>query len=103
MGNPVDAVPGGVADSTGVAASSNVSANVRVSTATGAVGILTDVPAFTGATVSGVWTLGALRCKVNGIPVVTTAAVGVGIASSVPPGTTGPLQLLQSDSRVKAL
>jgi hypothetical protein len=104
MGNPVDGIPNGVSDGTGAAAVSKVSANTRVSVASGPVGIITDVPSFAGATVTGVWTLGALRCKVNGIPMVTTAAVGIGIASAAPtPPTTGPLKLSQSDSKVKAL
>jgi len=103
MGNPVDGKVNGVADSTGLAASSKVTANTRVKTASAPIGILTDVPAFAGTTVSGVWTLGAVRCKANGIPLIATAAVGVGIASTVPPGTTGPLQLAQSDNSVKAL
>ncbi|MGJ8628240.1 MAG: hypothetical protein ACSHXB_14865 [Sulfitobacter sp.] len=103
MGNPVDAKQGGVADSTGSSASSKVSANTRVKTASGAIGIQTDVPTFSGTTVSGVWTLGTLRCKVNGVPMITSTAVGIGIASATPPGTTGPLQLQKSDSNVKAL
>lgn len=104
MGNPVDAKPNGVADGPGTTASSKVSANTRVKTASGAIGLITDVLTFSGATVTGIWTLGTLRCKVNGIPMVTTSAIGVGIASAAPtPPTTGPLQVQQFDSTVKAL
>lgn len=103
MGNPVDGKPNGVSDSAGAPASSKVTANTRVNGAAGPLGILTDVPSFGGATVTGVWTLGSLRAKVNGIPMVTSAAVGIGVASSVPPGTTGPLRLQQSDDRIKVL
>ena len=104
MGNPVDAKQGGVADATGVAASAKTTTNTRVRTASGFIGLITDVPSFSGATVTGLWTLGTLRCKVAGTPMVTTAAVGVGIASAAPtPPTTGPLQVQQPDSSVKAL
>jgi len=103
MGNPVDAKQGGVADATGASASSKTSANTRVQTSSGAIGIQTDIPSFSGTTVSGVWALGTLRCKINGLPMITTTAVGIGIAPSLPSGTTGPLQLIKSDSNVKAL
>ena len=104
MGNPVDAKQNGIADGTGVAASSKTSTNTRVKTASGYIGLITDVPSFSGATVTGLWTLGTLRCKIAGTPMVTTSAVGVGIASAAPtPPTTGPLQVQQPDSTVKAL
>ena len=103
MGQPVDSVPAGVSDSPGVPAASKVSANQTVRGATGPIGILTDVPQFGGATLSGLWTVGALRCRINGIPVVHATSVGIGIASAPPPPSTGPLRLGQSDSKGKAL
>jgi len=103
MGNPVDAKEGGISDGTGVSASSKTSANTRVKTASGAIGILTDIPSFGGPTATGVFTVGTMRCKINGLPMITTAAVGIGISSAPPPPTTGPLQVQKSDSNVKAL
>lgn len=104
MGNPVDAKENGISDGPGTSATSKTSANTRVKTASGAIGVLTDVPSFSGTTVTGLWTLGTMRTKINGIPMITTTAVGVGIASAAPtPPTTGPLQVQQSDSTVKAL
>lgn len=103
MGQPVDSVPAGISDGPGVPAASKVSANQTVRGATGPIGILTDVPQFGGATLTGLWIMGALRCQINGIPVVHATSVGIGIASVPPPPTTGPLRLSQSDSKVKAL
>lgn len=103
MGNPVDSQPGGVQDSASTPAISKITANQRVKTPTGPIGILTDVPQFTGASVTGLWTLGAMRVKIMGIPVIHTASVGVGIPPVMPPPTSGPLKLGLSDPRVKAL
>lgn len=103
MGNPVDAKENGISDGLGTSATSKTTANTRVKTASGAIGVQTDVPSFSGTTVTGLWTLGTLRTKINGIPMITTTAIGVGIAPSLPSGTTGPLQVQQSDSTVKAL
>lgn len=103
VGQAVDSIEGGVQDATGSPATSKTSANTRVKTASGAIGIMTDVLSFSGTTVSGIWTLGALRCRINGIPAIHQASIGIGIASATPPGTTGPLQIVQADSKVKVL
>lgn len=103
MGNPVDAITNGVSDATGASASSKTSANQTVKAANGAIGLITDIPTFGGTTATGVWTLGTMRCRINGLPMISTAAAGVGISTVQPPPTSGPLRLGQSDSKVKAL
>ncbi|WP_270731620.1 hypothetical protein [Shimia sp. Alg240-R146] len=101
MGNPVDAIENAVADSSSSPASSVVSANQTVSTALGTIGLVTDVPTFSGVSVTGAWVMGTLRCKINGLPMLTTASAGAGVSGA--PSPTGPLKLNQSDSGVKAL
>ena len=103
MGQPVDSKPQGIMDATGLTNSSKITANTRVTTANGPVGIQTDVPVFTGTTVSGLWTLGATRCRINGIPAINHASIGIGIASATPPGTTGPIRVGLPDEKVKVL
>lgn len=103
MGQQVDGKPGGIQDSLGVSAASKVTANTRVKTSAGTIGILTDIPSFTGTTATGLWTLGAMRCRINGIPAVHASAVGIGIASATPPGTTGPIRVAITDPKVAVL
>ncbi|MEM9332928.1 MAG: hypothetical protein AAGA53_16525 [Pseudomonadota bacterium] len=101
MGNPVDAIENAVADSTSAPATSVLSMNQLVKTSKGTIGMLTDVPTFSGTSFTGAWVMGTLRCKINGIPMLTTAASGVGVSGV--PSPTGPLKLNLSDSGVKAL
>ncbi len=103
MGQYVDSIPGGVHDALAVPAIARVSANSRVRAAPGAIGIQTDVLTFTGVTTSGIWTLGALRCRINGIPAIHQTSIGVGVAPSLVSGTSGPLMIVQADTRVRAL
>lgn len=103
MGHPVDSIPAGVHDATGSPAVSKVSQNQTVKSISGPIGIITDTLSFSGATISGFWIMGASRAKINGIPIVNSTSVGIGVATVPPPPTTGPLRLGQSDSRIKAL
>ena len=104
MGQPVDSVPAGISDAPGTPATTKITANTQVRGMTGPIGIIADVPQFVGATVTGLWTVGAVRCRINGLPVINTTSVGIGIATSAPtPPSTGPLRISLSDSRVKAL
>lgn len=101
MSNPVNSKPNGVQDSSGSSAVSNITANQRVKTTYGAIGIITDVPQFGGPTLTGMWTIGATRVKVNGLPIINTASVGVGLNAA--PSSTGPLTVAQADDKVKGL
>jgi hypothetical protein len=103
MGQPVDSKQGGIQDAMGVSAVSKASANTTVTASNGPIGIMTDIPSFTGVTTTGLWSVGATRCRINSIPVINTASVGIGVAPSLPSGTSGPLLLAQSDTKVKAL
>jgi len=103
MAQPVDNIPAGISDGPGVPALSKVTANTRVRATTGPIGIITDVPTFPPPTATGLWTVGTMRCRINGLPVITTTAVGIGIAVTAPtPPSTGPLRVAISDSRVRA-
>lgn len=103
MAQPVDSIPAGISDGPGAPALSKITANCRVRATTGPIGIITDVLTFPPPTATGVWVVGTVRCRINGLPVVTTTAVGIGIATTAPtPPSTGPLRLALSDSRVRA-
>ena len=103
MAQPVDSIPAGISDGPGAPAPTRITANSRVRATTGPIGIITDVPTFPPPTATGVWTVGTVRCRINGQPVVTATAVGIGIAATAPvPPSTGPLRLTLSDSRVRA-
>lgn len=101
MSNPVNSKPNGVQDSFGSSSVSNITANQRVKTTYGPIGIITDVPQFAGTTVTGMWTVGASRVKVNSLPIINTASVGVGL--NAVPSSTGPLTVAQADNKVKGL
>lgn len=103
MSVPVDAVPSGIADALGIPNSAKVPGNLRARATTGLVGVMTDVPVFGFPTATGTWTVGATRCRAGGIPVITQASVGVGIASTAPfPPTTGPIRVQIPFPRVRA-
>lgn len=103
MTNPVEALAAGVMDPLGVRAAAKISANQRVSAITGPLGIATDVLQFPGPNVMGNWIVPATRVRVQGIPVINAASVGVAINPGPPPFPSGPLTVVQPDQRVKAL
>lgn len=104
MANPVDSVPSGIADALGIPNTSKVPTNTRARTTTGFVGVITDVPIWAFPTATGQWTVGATRCRANGLPVVTQTSVGIGIASTAPlPPSTGPIRVQIPSPRVRAL
>lgn len=79
-------------------ASAVVTSNTRVKSATGAVGIQTDVVQFSGPMVTGAWTVAAVRCKVNQVPVINQSSTG---QAASPAPATAPMTVTQGDSRVK--
>ncbi|WP_118136108.1 hypothetical protein [Oceanicella sp. SM1341] len=104
MANPVDSLPGGVSDALGIPASSKIPGNSRVRSDTGFLGVLTDVPVFGAPTATGQWIVGAARCRAGGIPLVTQASAGIGIAATAPlPPSTGPIRVQIPSARVRAL
>ncbi len=103
MTNPVEALAAGVMDPLGVRAVAKISANQRVSATTGPLGIMTDILQFPGPNVMGNWIVSATRVRVQGVPVINVASVGVAINPGPPPFPSGPLTVVQPDQRVKAL
>ena len=103
MSNPVLVQPSGVQATDATPASSAVSANTRVSAAAGALGVLTDVLQFSGASVAGIWAVGATRVLVNGVPVVTQAAAGTSIGAPPTFVPSGAMTVGHGDARVKAI
>jgi len=81
-------------------ASSVVTSNTRVRTASGAVGIQTDVVSFPGPMVTGAWTVAATRSKINQIPVINQSSTG---QAASPAPATAPMMVTQGDARVKGL
>ena len=75
-----------------------VTTNSRVRTATGFVGIQTDVVQFSGPMVTGAWTVAATRCKINHIPVINEASTG---QAASPAPATAPMTVTQGDARAK--
>lgn len=103
MSNPVEALAAGIQDPAGVPATAKITANVRVSAATGPLGIATDVLQFPGPNIAGNWLVPATRVRAQGIPVINTASAGIAINPGPPPFPSGPLTVAQPDQRVKAL
>lgn len=97
MATPVQTLPSQI--NGGGPAASVVTANSRVSTASGTLGIQTDVPQFSGPMVTGAWLVAASRTFVNNIPVITQASTGTA-ASPVP--ATAPMSVTMGEARVSA-
>jgi hypothetical protein len=97
MAPPLVTLPAGIM-SAGAPASAVVTANSRVKTQMGAVGIATDVLQFPGPMVTGVWTVPNSRVSVNHIPTVSSASTG--LATNPGTGATAPVTVSMGDSRV---
>ena len=76
-----------------------VTSNMRVKAATGALGLVSDVLQFSGPLVAGAWVMGNLRVKVSGVPTVGMGSAGTATGAA---GATGPVTVVQGDTRVKA-
>lgn len=95
MASPFVTLPAGIM-AAGAPASAVVTANSRVKTQMGAVGIATDVLQFPGPMVTGMWTMPNSRVKVNHIPTVSQSSIGVA-TSPVP--ATAPVSVTMGDPR----
>ncbi len=101
MAAGVEGLVQGIVDPTNVPATTKVSPNLRVSVATGTIGVLGDVVTFPGPlTATGTWVSGTLRTTINGLPVITQTAVGASVTVAGPPG--GPIRVAVPDTRVSA-
>jgi hypothetical protein len=77
---------------------SMVTTNTRVRTASGTLGIQTDVPQFSGPMVTGAWIVGAMRCKVSGVPAINQSSTG---QAASPAPATAPMNVTMGDARAK--
>lgn len=100
MGQPVSALAVGVQSGDGSRATAKISLNTRVQTAAGPIGVLSDVMQFPGPSVTGNWILGSSRVSVVGVPVINQASTGTSYSPTAP---TGPMTVVQGDSRVSSL
>ena len=74
-----------------------ISANTRVKSQLGYLGIQTDVVIFSGPAVSGMWTSASSRVFANSIPIVTKNSQGQAV---MPNGSTVPMSVTAGDPRV---
>jgi hypothetical protein len=78
---------------------SDVSANTRVKTQAGAVGVIAEVVQAPGLV--GAWTLGAMRLKIMGLPAINQTSVGA--ATTMVGIPAGPMTVALGDARVSGL
>ena len=101
MSGGVLSLPSGIQDGNGVPAAAMASANARVSTASGPIGLVTDVLSFPGPSTVGNWFAGNTRVFVNGTPTVGQSATGQAIIPGTPPVPI-PALVATADPRVSA-
>lgn len=102
MSQPVSSLAAGIQSGDGLRATAMVSSNTRVTTTGSPVGVLSDLMWFPGPlTVTGNWVTGASRVLIMNVPAINLTATGIGY--SPVPASTGPLTVVQGDTRVKAL
>ncbi len=101
MSQPVSALAAGVQSGDGSRATAKVTINTRVTAPGGPIGLLSDVMQFPGPTIIGNWMMGATRVMVMGVPVINQASTGIGYTSV--PASTGPLTVVQGETRVTAI
>ena len=90
----------GLTDAVNSPATAVVSVNIRVKTATGYVGLLSDIVQFPGPSVVGNWVLPALRCSVMGIPAINGSSAGIAYMPSITGlSPTGPMRINMPDPR----
>lgn len=101
MALPFSVLPAGVM-AAGTPASAKVSANSRVTTAAGPVGVIADVMQFPGpAATLGNWVQGCTRMQVMGMPAINQAAVGTSVSAVSSPA--GPMTVVSGDARASGL
>jgi hypothetical protein len=83
-----------------------LSPNTRVKTATGFVGTVADTVLFSGLpptlSVTGRWTTLNQRCLVQGVASISVSSIGITTPAAAPPGSPGPMTVVQPDTRVTA-
>jgi hypothetical protein len=100
MGMPFSVLAPGVA-AAGVPATAKVTANTRVQTATGPIGIIADVMQFTGPVAVGNWVVGCTRVQIMGMPAINQASTGTSFTVLAAPA--GPMTVTQGDARAQGM
>jgi hypothetical protein len=100
MALPLSVSPSGVT-AAGSPASAKVTANARVSTASGPVGVIADVMQFPGPAVIGNWVMGCTRVSIMGMPAINQASTGTSFTPVLAPA--GPMIVTQGDARASGL
>ena len=100
MSTPFSVLAPGIAAG-GIAATAKVSANTRVQTATGPIGVIADVMQFPGPPVVGNWVSGCTRVQIMGMPAISQAASGTSFTPV--PSPFGPMTVTQGDARAKGM
>ena len=95
MGTPTVTLAAGVM--AGGRAAAFVTANSRVKSQTGFLGLQTDIVQFAGPMATGTWVTAATRVKVNQVPVVLQSSTGTAVS---PAPATAPMSVTIGDSRV---
>ena len=104
MPGPVEALAAGIQDGLGFRAVAKVSPNLRAKTATGFIGTLADVVTFAGPSAVGFWIVANTRTLAAGIPTIGASSTGMAFGTPVPPPPpTGPMTVVQPDTRVRAM
>lgn len=97
MAQPVVSLPLHIS-AAGSPGTAMIGTNQRVKTATGPVGLVSDVLQFSGPLVVGAWVLGNSRVKVSGVPTVGMGSTGTATGAA---GATGPVTVVSGDLRVR--
>lgn len=87
----------------GGSASAVVTANTRVKTAGGYVGLVSDIVQFSGQAVMGNWVVPALRCTATGVPTIVQTSTGIayGPVPPAPLAPLGPMTISAPDTRAQ--
>jgi hypothetical protein len=97
MSANVHVLPAGLQDGTGVPASSKVSANQRVQTASGTISLISDVFTWPGPSTTGNFIVPMTRVLIDTTPGINATCAGQAINAA---GSPVPTVVVTSDPRV---
>ncbi len=100
MSMPFSVLASGIAAG-GITAIAKISANTRVKTAAGPIGVIAEVVQFPGPPVVGNWVSGCTRVQIMGMPAINQAASGTSFTPV--PSPFGPMMVQQGDARAKGI
>jgi hypothetical protein len=95
MATPTVTLPSGV--NAGGPATAFVTANTKVKSQSGYLGLQLDVVQFGGPMVTGMWTMAGSHVFVNQVPVVLQSSTGTAVS---PTPASAPMSVIMGDTRV---